>query len=97
MHPLTIIFGFILAVTIVAFGFGLVMHKRQIAYKERKNALDREAKYGASPASADKHRELEERVRVLERIATDNKVDLAMQIEALRDVQELDRLEQNAR
>ncbi|MBS0254825.1 MAG: hypothetical protein JSS36_06345 [Proteobacteria bacterium] len=39
----------------------------------------------ASSASADHIRELEERVRVLERIVTDKSSDVAAQIEALRD------------
>lgn len=35
---------------------------------------------------------LEDRVQVLERIATDGKRDLALQIESLRDLQEIDDL-----
>ena len=36
--------------------------------------------------------ELRERIKVLERIATDGKQDLALQIESLRDLQEIDDL-----
>jgi len=59
--------------------------KRQIAFKERKLELmaDRTAEKAAQYAA---HVErLEQRMRVLERIATDKGVDLAAQIETLRD------------
>lgn len=94
MHPLTIIFSFVLAATIVSFGFALIVQKRHIAYKERKDALDREAQYGSSTVSQNKQLKLEERVQVLERIATDQDHSLALQIEALREVQDVDQLEE---
>ena len=59
--------------------------KRQIAFKERKLELmaDRTAEKAAQYAV---HVErLEQRMRVLERIATDKGVDLAVQIETLRE------------
>jgi hypothetical protein len=59
--------------------------KRQIAFKERKLELmaDRTAEKAAQYAA---HVErLEQRMRVLERIATDKGVDLAVQIETLRE------------
>jgi len=92
MHPLTIIFGFILAISALALTTAIIMQRRHIAYKERKEALDREAKFGAGSAGAEKFAKLEERVQVLERIATDKDVDLARQIEALRDMQEIEQL-----
>ena len=92
MGELIIIFGFVLAATILSFGFGLKIHQRQIAYKERKDTLDREAQYGRSAVSESKNDKLEDRVRVLERIATDEKRDLALQIEELRDQEDIDSL-----
>jgi hypothetical protein len=90
MHPLVIIFSFIIVATIISFAFGSVIHKRQIAYKERKEALDRESR-GADPAgSAKKVEKLEQRVRVLERLATDRSPDLASQIEDLRGLPDTD-------
>ena len=71
--------------TIISFAFGNAIHKRQIAYKERKEALDREAQGGGSSASAERFKKLEDRVRVLERLATDRGATLADEIEALRD------------
>ena len=59
--------------------------KRQIAFKERKLELmaDRTAEKAAQYAA---HVErLEQRMRVLERIATDKGADLAAQIEGLRE------------
>ena len=61
------------------------IHKRKLKYKEREMELmshhtaEKAAQYAA-------HTErLEQRVRVLERIITDKGVDVADQIEALRD------------
>lgn len=48
-----------------------------------------EAESGAGIAAAD-HRKLEERIRVLERIATDSNHALASQIEELRDLREIE-------
>lgn len=61
------------------------VHKRKLKFKEREmelmsqNTAEKAAQYAA-------HTErLEQRVRVLERIITDRGVDVADQIEALRD------------
>ena len=61
------------------------IHKRKLKFKERElelmshNTAEKAAQYAA-------HTErLEQRVRVLERIITDKGVDVADQIEALRD------------
>ncbi|NJS15410.1 MAG: hypothetical protein HC788_13395 [Sphingopyxis sp.] len=67
--------------------FGVLgdMYKRRLKFKEREMELlsaqtaEKAAQYAA-------HTErLEQRVRVLERIATDKGVDVAAEIEALRD------------
>lgn len=75
------IIGGLIAVTIMV----ATIFKRFMSYKERQLALtaDRTAEKAAQYAS---HVEqLEARVRVLERIATDTGADLAQQIERLRD------------
>ena len=92
MGELVIIFAFILAATMMSYAFGLKIHQRHIAYKERRDMLNREAQYGSSEMSQNNRAKLEERVRVLERIATDGKQDLALQIEELRDLDEIDSL-----
>ena len=80
-------------IIIVAVAVGLPMlavmlteiTKRQIAFKERKLELvaDKTAEKAAQYAAQVEH--LEQRMRVLERIATDKGVVLADQIEELRD------------
>ena len=63
---------------------------RWIDYKRRKVELEAEAFAAARNERRDDHTDLlEERVRVLERIATDRGHDIAHQIEALRDRQQL--------
>ena len=85
MEELIVIFGFVLIIASIALGVGSSIHKRQIEYKERKDALERE-NFGANPdGSAKKIEQLEQRVRVLERLATDRGQDLAHQIEELRE------------
>jgi hypothetical protein len=76
------LFGFLIAVMIVV---GSSIH-RAIAYKQRKMELAAEQKRNdRGSARSDYIEQLEERVRVLERIATDREPDLARQIEALRE------------
>jgi hypothetical protein len=81
----------IIAIVTIAVGLPMVavviaeIGKRHIAFKERKLELmaDKTAEKAAQYAA---HVErLEQRMRVLERIATDKGVDLASQIENLRD------------
>lgn len=58
-------------------------HQRRMAEMQIKNTAEISAEKAAQYASHT--RELEERVRVLERIVTDKGYDVAAQIEALRD------------
>ena len=60
--------------------------RRWIDYKHRRAELEIEAMKSARSARGDDYTDLlEERVRVLERIATDRGHDIAHQIEALRE------------
>lgn len=74
---------FAIAIPIVAIGAGVA--KRWIALKERQ--LDRQTELSAEKAAqyAAHIERLEQRVRVLERIATDRGSALADEIERLRD------------
>jgi hypothetical protein len=75
----------VVGLLIAAIIAGAEVFKRFMAYKERQLALtaDKTAEKAAQYAA---HVErLEERMRVLERIATDKGVDVAAQIESLRD------------
>jgi hypothetical protein len=76
---------FFVVVIPVVLGIGSSMFNRWLRHKERALELmaDRTAEKAAQYAA---HVEkLEQRMRVLERIATDRGADLAMQIEDLRD------------
>ena len=79
------IFGFVVLLTMLSFGFGSGIHKRQLAYKERKEAIERERADAGAGGSGAQFKQLEERVRVLERIATDRGQLLSSEIDALRD------------
>lgn len=77
---LVAIVGGFIAVTIL---IGTVF-QRFMAYKERQLGLTADATAEKAAQYASQVQQLEERVRVLERIATDKGADLAHQIESLR-------------
>jgi len=60
-------------------------HQRKIAEFHVQNTAEKAARY------ATHNQELEERIRVLERIVTDGGYDTALQIEALRDQRTVER------
>jgi uncharacterized protein HemX len=62
--------------------------QRWVAYKQRKVEVEAEALHARRAERSDDYTDmLEERVRVLERIATDRGQDIAHQIESLRERQ----------
>lgn len=66
---------------------GLVIwtrHQRKLAEMQLQATAEKAAQY------ATQNRDLEERVRVLERIVTDKGYDVALQIEALRDARSVE-------
>ena len=83
---LILIFGFILTiVAITAFSISRIV-ARVYAHKKW---LEEHRAGKNSVASEEKYTLLEERVRVLERIATDGSEPLAKQIEQLRDLEDI--------
>lgn len=62
------------------------LYKRNLEFKERKLELEVQAAAARVATPGAGNDLLEERVRVLERIATDRSPELASQIEALRDL-----------
>ena len=74
---------FALSIPIVAIW---TKHQRHLAEMQMKNTADNADQFAGS-----KH-ELEDRVRVLERIITDKGYDVATQIEALRETRKVDAL-----
>lgn len=90
---LVLIFGFVLIAAALAFTMAHIFHRRTVEHEERKLELlarAEEARASRGNADSDAHRKLEERVRVLERIATDSNHALASQIEQLRDLHEIE-------
>ena len=68
-------------------GFAIwTRHQQRIAEIQLKATAEKAAQYAAS------NQELEDRVRVLERIVTDRGYDVATQIEALRDQRRVEEL-----
>ena len=76
-----VIFGSLALVSILVGAY-----KRRLDFKERKLELEAQVATAKAAAPRDRNDLLEERVRVLERIATDRSPELASQIEALRDI-----------
>lgn len=90
---LVLIFSFILTITLISLGMGYVFTRRANEHEERKLELlarTEEAKASLGRQKTADYRQLEERVRVLERIATDGNHALAAQIEQLRDLHEIE-------
>lgn len=90
---LALIFGFILAVVMLVLPFAYFINQRVQEHEERKLELEaraEEAKTEQLRFSNGDYSKMEERVRVLERIATDGNHTLASQIEELRDLHELE-------
>lgn len=86
---LLLIFSFVVALALVVFPFVMVTHRRIVRHEERKLELELEiekAKKGKSDYSQVEYQNLEDRLRVLERIATDPSADISRQIDNLRDL-----------
>lgn len=75
--------GLMVAIICVA-GILLEMHNRRLKHREKKLELEVRLAEAEGKSRAARMPQLEERLRVLERIATDRKDTLADQIEALR-------------
>ncbi len=91
---LLVIFAFVTTLALIVFRFVTATHRRTVEHEERKLELLARAEEAKSGQGGESYRKLEERVRVLERIATDSNHALASQIESLRDLQELDAIEE---
>ncbi|MGV3731359.1 MAG: hypothetical protein ACO1NN_11455 [Sphingopyxis sp.] len=81
----TIIILFIVVGLPVTLGIGYAAYERHLKFKERQfQAISSETAEKAAQYAAHTER-LEQRVRVLERIVTDKGIDVADEIEKLRD------------
>lgn len=88
--------GELIPIVAIIFGCTIPMvaiwakHKEKVTQMQISTTAEHTAEKAAQYAS--QVQRLEDRVQVLERIATDGKQDLALQIESLRDLQEIDDL-----
>lgn len=84
--------GELIPIVAIIMGCGIPMlviwtkHQQRVAEMQVKTTAEKAAQY------ATHNTELEERVRVLERIVTDRGYDVATQIEALRDARKVEAL-----
>ena len=84
------VMGQFIGLVSVVFVFGIPLlaiwtkHRKDMMRMEIQSTAEKAAQYAAS------NKELEDRVRVLERIVTDKGYDVATQIEALRDQRRVD-------
>ena len=90
MAELSVIFGSIILMLIVILPMAYLFQKRSNEHEERKLELLARAEEAKSGHGGAAYRKLEERIRVLERIATDRGADLALEIEQLRDAPQLE-------
>lgn len=88
--------GELIPIVAIIFGCTIPMvaiwakHKEKVAQMQISTTAEHTAERAAQYAS--QVQRLEDRIQVLERIVTDGKQDLALQIESLRDLQEIDDL-----
>ena len=80
----------VVVLLITVLGMAYSAYERRLKFKERKLELEAGKAASGGSASAQTIAELEKRVRVLERIATDRGHDVTAQIEALRDRRAVD-------
>jgi len=79
-------FEFVIAVLILVFAFSIIRHKLGIPTRSmREMRGDPSIDNGENARLRGQVQQLQERIRVLERIVTDGGVQTAAQIEALRD------------
>lgn len=87
MDPnLFLIFSFILIIATIATLVGSSIHKRSNEHDQRMAELEARKAEAERGAPSQTVRKLEERVAVLERLATDRGTTLADEIEGLRDM-----------
>ena len=78
-------FEFVLAVLIVVFVFSIIRHKLGIPARSMREMRGEPMNDAENARLNSQVQQLQERIRVLERIVTDRGAETAAQIEALRD------------
>ena len=77
-------FEFVLAVLILIFAFSIIKHKLGMPSRSGRDSRGETANDQENQRLRGQVQQLQERIRVLERIVTDRGVETASQIEALR-------------
>ena len=83
-------FEFVLGVLIVVFAFSIIRHKMGIPVRSMREMRGDPVDTRENERLRGQVQQLQERLRVLERIVTDRGVETAAQIEALRDRDKLE-------
>jgi hypothetical protein len=78
-------FEFVLAVLILIFAFSIIKHKLGMPSRSGRDMRGESANDQENQRLRSQVQQLQERIRVLERIVTDRGVETASQIEALRE------------
>jgi hypothetical protein len=78
-------FEFVLAVLILIFAFSIIKHKLGMPSRSGRDSRGEPANDQENQRLRGQVQQLQERIRVLERIVTDRGVETASQIEALRE------------
>jgi cell division protein FtsB len=82
-------FEFVIAVLILVFAFSIIRHKMGIPDRSARQTMASDTREAENMQLRQQVQQLQERIRVLERIVTDSGVQTAAQIEALRDREKL--------
>jgi hypothetical protein len=78
-------FEFVIAVLFIVFAFTIIRHKLGIPVRSMREMRGEPVNDGENERLRGQVQQLQERIRVLERIVTDRGAETAAQIEALRD------------
>jgi hypothetical protein len=81
---------FVLAILFMVFAFTIIRHRMGIPERSVRDMMGNPAADGENERLRGQVQQMQERIRVLERIVTDRGVETAAQIEALRDRDAID-------
>jgi cell division protein FtsB len=83
-------FEFVLVLVLIVFGFTIIRHKMGIPVRSMREMRGEPVNHDENKRLRNQVRQLQERIRVLERIVTDRGAETAAQIEALRERDQLE-------
>jgi cell division protein FtsB len=83
-------FEFVLVLVLIVFAFTIIRHKMGIPVRSMREMRGEPVNHDENKRLRNQVRQLQERIRVLERIVTDRGAETAAQIEALRERDQLE-------